>query len=138
MLLSLAHKPSEETTEVCVQAMGKFKALAEVFIPSVRLLFSSLFSAMISQLFCIFILEKLQRFRFCNKPIAMFLAGVVDNATFTFFAFYFFSSITPDFKFFLENCMAGAFIIRIITIFACTIASFSKLFRGEVNKWSRS
>ena len=129
MILSLAHKPFCNQNDFCNQAFEKYKALSEIFIPSLRILISSLLAFIISQFFCTFIFDKLNKFsKFIPMPTSIFLSSILDHVSFTIFAFYIFSDTKPPLKIFFSGYIFGSYILRLLAILILTMASYLKKF----------
>jgi uncharacterized integral membrane protein (TIGR00697 family) len=101
MVISLGHTPLIETTDPNLAKMAdlNYKALMQIFTPSIRILIASLVAYMIAQFFDIWIIGAIKRLTgeghvWVRQNLSMYLAGFVDNIIFTFLAWIVLSS-TP-------------------------------------------
>lgn len=129
MILSLMHKPAIGNEEFLQQATINYQAMIRIFIPSLRIFLASLMAFGVSQIFNIFIFNKIKykvSNLYINQFISIFLASFLDHLIFTAFAFYVFANIKPSLDLFWNGYVIGSFIIRIIVVCFYIIAAYLK------------
>ncbi|MDR0632988.1 MAG: queuosine precursor transporter [Holosporales bacterium] len=150
MLLALAHSPVRQLDTYSLQALSKYQALLEIFIPSLRIILASILAYIISQFFYIRFIVKagatslakteagaenagktphrpLQypqgAIVFLQQSLSMFLSSIIDHIVFSIFAFYIFPAVKPTIHLFINGYVVSSFAVRLVTIAICTMSA---------------
>lgn len=126
MVLALGYKPIECNPSK-MSAVGATNSLAmlKLFSPSPRLLIASLLAYAISQLFDIWIFQKVKdvshnRLLWLRVNASTLLSGLLDNTVFSVIAWVILSSNPVDFSTLVFTFIFGTYLIRVIISFLST------------------
>ncbi len=128
MILTLGHTPLPEDIEILEttsEANTTYLSMVKLFAPSPRLLFASLLAYVISQLFDIWIFQKIRdlshnRFVWLRQNVSTFLSGLLDSFIFSYMAWVLLSPTPISFYTLMISYVLGTYFLRLIVNLAGT------------------
>jgi queuosine precursor transporter len=122
MILTLGHTPLSEGVnppEVNVLANANYLAMLKLFTPTPRLLFASLIAYVLSQLFDIWIFQKIRnlshgRYIWLRQNVSTFLSGLLDSFIFSYIAWILLSPTPLPFYTLMVSYVIGTYLLRLI------------------------
>ncbi len=128
MVLALGYKPIECNSlpsEVSAVCTTNALAMLKLFSPSPRLLIASLLAYAISQLFDIWVFQKIKdlshnRWLWLRVNTSTLLSGLLDNTVFSVIAWVILSSTPVDFSTLVFTFILGTYLMRVVISFLST------------------
>jgi uncharacterized integral membrane protein (TIGR00697 family) len=128
MILTLGHAPSSEgfySAEINNLTDSHYSAMLTLFTPSSRLLFASLAAYVLSQLFDIWVFQKLRtlshgRYIWFRQNVSTFLSGILDSFIFSYIAWVLLSPTPLPFYTLMVSYVIGTYFLRLIINFLGT------------------
>lgn len=122
MILTLGHTPLSEgfnPPEANVYTSSNYMAMLKLFTPTPRLLFASLVAYILSQLFDIWIFQKIRNFShgkyiWLRQNASTFLSGLLDSFIFSYIAWVLLSPTPLSFYTLMVSYVIGTYFLRLV------------------------
>ena len=120
MVLTLGHPPLTEgiaDPQIVATANTNYQSMFNLFTPTPRLLFASLISYALSQLFDIWVFQKIKnlshgRFVWLRQNVSTLLSGLLDSFIFGYIAFVFLNPTPISFSALITSYVLGTYVLR--------------------------